>query len=99
MVKHIVLWKLKEEYTAEDKQRVFNELNTQLDDLLKTIKGFLAFEMGLSSNEKNVYDISLYSEFTDMEALNYYADHPEHVKVVKYLGEHVADRAAVDYQV
>ncbi|MGB3729565.1 MAG: Dabb family protein [Thermodesulfobacteriota bacterium] len=40
----------------------------------------------------------LYSEFDDQEGLNAYQNHPEHVKIVDFVGEIRTDRAVVDYE-
>jgi hypothetical protein len=44
------------------------------------------------------YDIALISHFESIEDLDVYRVHPEHQKVVAYVGEVTDARAAVDFQ-
>ena len=48
---------------------------------------------------KTNYDIALYSEFDNFEAIDIYQEHPEHKKVASYIGKVRISRAAVDYEV
>ena len=45
-----------------------------------------------------ITDICLISHFENMEDLDVYRVHPEHMKVVKLVGETTVSRAAVDYE-
>ena len=59
---------------------------------VKFIEVGLNFEMDAKS-----HDICLLSHFETMEDLDKYRVHPEHLKVVKRIGETTISRAAVDY--
>ena len=82
MVKHIILWQLKDELSAEEKKVVKAEMKESLEGLMGKIPGLLEVKVyteGLESS-KNA-EVMLDTTFTDEEALKAYAVHPEHVAV------------------
>ena len=82
MVKHVILWQLKDELTAEEKVTVKAEMKEALEDLVGKIPGLLdvkVYTEGLESS-KNA-EVMLDTTFTDEAALKVYAVHPEHVAV------------------
>ncbi len=97
MLKRVVLWKLKEDYSSEKRKEVYEQLKSRIEILPSKIEGFISYEIAFSVNEKNTYDIAFFPVFTDMAALDYYITHPDHVKLVQYLNLHVAERAILDY--
>lgn len=92
MIKHIVLWRLK---NKADAARVKQEL----ESMRGKIPGLVSLEVGLNFAEGSPVDLGLYSEFTDQAALNAYADHPVHVPVKQTVGGLVSDRWVLDYEV
>lgn len=100
MLKHIVMWKLKEQ--AEGNTNIKNAL--LMKEMLETLKNSIPeiglIEVGLNVNSSAVaYDVVLYSEFKDEEAFEIYLDHPEHLKVAEFVGKVYDDRVVVDYMV
>jgi putative aminopeptidase FrvX len=82
MVKHVILWQLKDELTAEEKVTVKTEMKDALEGLMGKIPGLLdvkVYTEGLESS-KNA-EVMLDTTFTDEAALKAYAVHPEHVAV------------------
>ena len=82
MVKHVILWQLKDELTAEEKVTVKTEMKDALEGLMGKIPGLLdvkVYTEGLESS-KNA-EVMLDTTFTDEAALKAYAVHPEHVVV------------------
>jgi putative aminopeptidase FrvX len=82
MVKHVILWQLKDELTAEEKVTVKADMKDALEGLAGKIPGLLdvkVYTEGLESS-KNA-EVMLDTTFTDEEALKTYAVHPEHVAV------------------
>ena len=81
MVKHLILWKLKDELSAEEKKQIKAGIKTGLEGLQGKIPGLLKLRVqteGLSSSNA---DLMLDSAFTDEEALKGYSIHPAHVEV------------------
>lgn len=98
MLKHIVMWKLKD--NAEGKSKVKNSLlmKEMLETLKSTIPEIEIIEVGINVNPTAVaYDVVLYSEFRDAEAFKIYQDHPEHLKVAEFVSKINEDRVVVDY--
>lgn len=97
MINHVVLFKLKE-YSTEEKSKVIAELKTLLEGLKDKIEVVKYLEVGLNYElEAKSYDMVLLSHFETIEDLDEYRVHPEHLKVVKRIGETTVSRAAVDY--
>lgn len=98
MIKHIVMWKLKENALNASKIENATKLKNQLENLVHDIKEIKKLEVGIdcTSNNDN-YDVVLYSEFETRDDLNTYQVHPKHVDVAKFVGEIREERACVDY--
>jgi hypothetical protein len=100
MLKHIVMWKLKE--TAEGKNKLENVLlmKRMLESLPGRIPEIEFLEVGVNANHSDAaYDVVLYSEFRDEAALYAYQEHPEHVKVADFVAKVREERVVVDYLV
>lgn len=100
MIKHIVLWKVKE--TAEGKTGAENAriIKEMLEALKGKVEGIRALEVGLNVKPSGeAADVALYSEFDTLEDLERYAKHPEHLKVVEFVGKVRSERRVIDYEV
>ncbi len=98
MIKHIVMFKLKEK--AEGKSRADNikALQAMLEALPARIKEIVFFEVGVNFLEASLaYDLVLVSEFEDKEALYSYQKHSEHLKVFDFVSKTCESRIVVDY--
>lgn len=100
MVKHIILWKLKDELSSEEKTSVIKDIKEQLESLAGKIPGLTEIivrtEPLASSNAEVMLDSTLESE----EALKGYQTHPEHVKVADtYVRPYTDVRMCMDYEV
>ncbi len=98
MVKHIVLFKLKEELPATEKQAVMNQFKEAIEALPAKISVIRKIEVGLNVNPAEAWDIALYSEFDSLEDVKTYAVHPDHVAAGKLLSDVKLSRACVDYE-
>lgn len=98
MINHVVLFKLKE-YPAQEKQKVVSELKAMLLALKEKIVELKYIEVGENYElDAKSYDMALITHFESLEDLDKYRVHPEHQKVVKYVGEVTEARAAVDFR-
>ena len=98
MVKHIVLFKLKEELPATEKQAVMNQFKEAIEALPAKISVIRKIEVGLNVNPAEAWDIALYSEFDSLEDVKTYAVHPDHVAAGKLFADVKLNRACVDYE-
>ncbi len=99
MVKHIVLWKLKEEANGMSKAENAKLIQEKLESLQGQIPGLVRIEVGidfLHSGESA--DVVLYSEFENREALSVYAAHPLHTAIMPFIAEARYERRVVDYE-
>ncbi|QLC50081.1 Dabb family protein [Methanolobus zinderi] len=98
MLKHIVMWKLKASAEGRTKQENAKLMKEKLENLQEMISEIEIIEVGININQSDAaFDVTLYSEFRDEEALVSYQKHPEHVKVADFVGKIVNERAVVDY--
>ena len=98
MVKHIVLFKLKDDVPAEEKLAVMIKFKEAIEALPAKISVIRKVEVGLNINPGETWNIALYSEFDTLEDVRYYATHPEHVAAGKILAGTKESRACVDYE-
>lgn len=81
MVRHIILWTLKDELSDKEKMLVKDGIKKGLESLAGKIPGLLEIKVYTEGLSGSNVDLMLDSSFTDEEALNGYAVHPEHVAV------------------
>ena len=98
MVKHIVMFKLKETLSAEEKLDVMNRFKVAIEALPAKIDVIRKVFVGLNMNESEKWDICLESEFDTLDDVKFYAVHPEHVAAAGILKDAKQDRACVDYE-
>ncbi|MEJ8809588.1 Dabb family protein [Variovorax ureilyticus] len=92
MIKHIVMWKLKNPGDAA-------KFKAQLDSCKGLVPGMREFEAAVRTEglEANV-DVVLVSAFDDRAALQAYLEHPVHVEVSGVLGGLRESRTVLDYE-
>jgi heme-degrading monooxygenase HmoA len=100
MIKHIVMWKLKEEAEGADRATNAREMKRRLDDCASIVPGIITFEVTLAQPDlEATYDVVLYSEFADRAALAAYIAHPVHQAVVPFIGAIREGRQCMDYEI
>ena len=96
MLKHIVMWKIKEENKKESAMKI----KTDLEALKGKISEIVDIEVGIDVDViENNYDVILVSTFKSEEDLNAYQVHPMHVEAAKFVKSVALSRVAVDYLV
>ncbi|HQP48851.1 MAG TPA: Dabb family protein [Spirochaetota bacterium] len=99
MVKHIVLWKLKDHAHGKSKRENADAIKAMIENLNGKIPGLIKLEVGFDfSCSDGSADIVLYSEFEDRKALEGYQKHPLHEEVKPYVLEARSERRVVDYE-
>ena len=100
MLKHIVMWKLKENAEGNSKEENAKLMKQKLEALKSKIPEIGVIEVGINAIPSDAaYDVTLYCEFKDEAALKTYQVHPEHVKVAEFVGKINDNRVVVDYLV
>lgn len=98
MVKHIILWNLKEEYSDEKKQQIKCDIKANLEGLKGQIPGLLEIKVQAECLDSSNVDLMLDSSFEDEDALKVYASHPKHVYVADtFVRPHTQVRKCIDY--
>lgn len=100
MVKHIILWKLKEELSGQEKQDVMVGIKEHLEALVGVVPGLIHLKIVINGLESSNADVMLDSELESVEALKGYQTHPEHVKAADtYVRPYTEVRMCMDYEV
>ena len=101
MVKHIILWRLKENLAAGEKERVKQEIKSGLEGLAGRIPGLVDIKVNVDGRlDSSDADVMLDSTFTDEAALRAYAVHPEHVAVADgKVRPYTCLRTCLDYEI
>ncbi len=81
MVRHIVAWNFREEFSDEENKGYAMEIKRELENLKNLIEGIVSIEVLTESMFSSDADIMLDSVFVDEEAYKNYQSHPEHVRV------------------
>ena len=100
MVKHIILWQLKDEIQGEEKESVKAGIKAGLEGLAGQIPGLIDIKVQTEGLASSNVDVMLDSTFVDENALKTYAGHPAHVKVAdNNVRPFTKTRACMDYEV
>ncbi len=100
MIKHIVMWTLKDSAEGADKKANAAKMKQLLEELNGLIPVLKKLEVGTDVFAANpACDVVLYSEFASRADLDTYQVHPEHLRVVAFVKQVVASRSVLDYEV
>lgn len=100
MVKHIILWQLKEELQGKEKEEVKAGIKAGLEGLAGQIPGLIDIRVQTECLASANADVMLDSTFVDEIALKAYANHPEHVKVAdNKVRPYTKTRACMDFEI
>lgn len=100
MVKHIILWTLKDEYSENEKIRIKEEIKTALEGLHGKIPGLLEIKVNTGKLASSNADLMLDSTFESEAALKAYAVHPAHVKVAdENVRPYTQLRSCLDFEI
>lgn len=100
MVKHIILWQLKDELSAEEKVQIKAGVKEGLEGLQGKIPGLLEIQVQIAGLASSNADMMLDSTFEDEAALKGYSVHPEHVAVAdSKVRPYTKNRVCLDFEV
>lgn len=96
MVKHIILWTLKDEFNTDEIKR---DMKKSLEALVGVVPGLLELSVQIEKLPTSNVDVMLYSVLESEEALKGYAVHPAHVLVADTkVRPYTATRACIDFE-
>lgn len=100
MVKHVILWNLKDEYSAEEKENIKKGIKEGLEGLKGKVPGIVDIKVNIDPLASSNADLMLDSTFEDEEALKGYSVHPEHLAVANgKVRPFTKQRSCMDYEV
>ncbi len=99
MVKHIIIWTLKEEFSNQEKEQIKKGIKEGLEGLHGIIGGLCEIKVYTQRLESSTGDLMLDSTFESVDALKNYAEHPAHVEVANTkVRPFVAVRSCIDFE-
>lgn len=81
MVKHIILWTLRQDLTPDQKTEIKAGIKAGLEGLAGKIPGLVSIRVNTKGLPSSNADLMLDSSFESFEALKAYSVHPAHVEV------------------
>lgn len=100
MVRHIVMWTLKEEAEGASAAGNAAEMKKRLEALNGRIEGLKSLEVSFDIVQAEPEcHVVLCSVHDDVDALNFYQTHPEHQACVAFVKKVAASRKVLDYVV
>ncbi|MDO4618903.1 MAG: Dabb family protein [Clostridia bacterium] len=96
MVKHIILWKLKDEFNTPE---IKADMKKSLEGLAGKVPGLLSVKVVYDKLDSSNVDVMLDTSFESEEALKGYAIHPEHVKAAdEKVRPFTMTRSCIDFE-
>ena len=98
MVRHVILWELKAEYSAEEKAVIKQNIKTGLESLAGVIPGLVSITVNINGLASSNADCMLDSVFANEAALQAYQQHPAHQEAANTkVRPFVAKRLCLDF--
>ena len=95
MVMHIVMF----QFQKGTSETIKEEIKQQIEGLADLVPGLLNIKVGQNfAQEERAMDMVLISHFECKEDLDFYATHPEHLKVVEYIKTVAEYTKVVDFE-
>lgn len=99
MIRHVIIWTLKDGYSFADKQLIKAKAKKNLESLVGKIEGLKSLVVTVAGLNSSTGDMMLDSVFADVNALNRYKTSKEHVTVADtFVRPYVAVRSCFDYE-
>ena len=99
VVKHVVMWKLKDSFEGKTRQENAKKARDMLLALKKTIPEIKDMEVGININSTpGSYDLVLISTHASKKDLEKYMNNYDHKKVADFINTIRESRVLVDYE-
>ena len=100
MVKHVILWNLKDEYSEEEKKNIKANIKREIEALQGKIPGLIDIKIYTDGLASSNADLMLDSTLESEEALKAYAIHPAHVAAADgFVRPYTASRSCLDFEI
>jgi hypothetical protein len=97
MITHIVIWKLKQDLSAADKDAALAKIKHDLEALDGKIDGLLKITVNTELLSTSSADLMLYTEFESEAALAGYQTHELHLAAAVFVRSVIDNRLSSDY--
>ena len=99
MIKHVILWKLKDDLGGQSKEKIAQNIKSNLEALVGKVPGLISARVNINPLPSSNADVMLDSELENEEALKAYQTHPEHVKAADtFVRPYTEIRMCMDYE-
>ena len=99
MIKHVILWQLKDGYSDIEKETILKNAKTALEGLLGKIEGLEYIKLNIVPLPSSNCDMMLDSAFTSIDALKAYQVHPDHVYAAdNFIRPFTKSRLCLDFE-
>ena len=100
MIRHIVMWKFKENAEGRTKEENMQYVKERLLALVDIIPQIRSMEVGIDITHSDMsMDLALITEYDTVADMKIYADHPAHLDVSKYVRCVIESRVVLDFEV
>ena len=100
MIRHVVMWKFKNEAEGKTKLENMEWVREHLYALVPIIPEIKRMEIGFDITGSDMsMDLMLLTEFDSVEKMKIYANHEEHLKVSKYVRSVIESRVVLDCEI
>ena len=100
MIKHIVMWRLKDHAEGADKSQNARKMKALLEACANIVPGIHTFEVELAKPGYDcTYDVVLYSEFDSLASLEDYQHLPKHAALKPFVSAVRLERQCMDYEI
>lgn len=100
MIKHVILWKLDDNLSIDEKKAVKVNAKRELEGLVGKVPGLISMTINIDGIGNSNADMMLDSTLESVEALEVYKDHPEHVRVADgFVRPYTVQRLCLDFNV
>ena len=97
MLRHIVMWNYKDGFTDQQNQENAQKVKSKLEALKSSISEVIELKVYVNALSSSNMDIMLDSTFENEETLYAYKIHPEHMRLVDFIGTVLQNRTVFDY--
>ena len=100
MVKHMILWKIDDKFSVNEKQKIMEDAKRELEALKGKVPGLLDIKLQIDKLPSSNADMMLDSTLESEDALKGYQVHPDHVAVANgYVRPFTSERLCLDFEV
>lgn len=100
MIKHIVMWNVKDNIEGRTKLDNAKLVKGKLEELKDLVEEVVTLEVGINIVQgEGAKDVVLNVGFASLEDLDIYQEHPNHLEIVKLIKPYLEGRVVIDYEI